>query len=796
MTAMFKNYLTTSVRSLVKQRSRTSISLFSLVVGMTCFILLTLYARYELSYDSFFEHSDRTFQLGQYLPDWKFGGSNRFAATSGVVAPTLKEEFPEVAYAVRAKEVESPLTYRRRSVLAKGLYADRDFLKVFTFPLRAGDRDTALAEPSSVVLTKTLAGVLFGDEDPIGRMVTYERGRLLKVTGVVEDVPGNTHLKFEYLISFLTMYSLRDDIDTAWGILNYTSYVQLKDRVSFRDFEPKLSAIVAKYHDLNSKDRRYFLIPLRNIHFETRVASLPAETVDRKSVHLLMAIAALILLTSCVNYVNLATARAGARNKEVGIRKTVGATRRELVKQFLGESFLLTFLGVLMSLAAACLLLPVFRTIAGTGMTLGVLLDGRNLAGLAGLFLGVGFLAGGYPALYLAGLRPLNVFKGSFGPKSSAGQRRLCNVLTVFQFGVTIILVVAAAAIQKQLLFIQSRDIGYSRDNVVAVRAWNDENRENFRAIKGELLKNPLISAAALANTPPLVRTEANDITVESETGEMTDVPMVTTYFVDEDYVRLLNMTITAGRNFSPDMSADIDRQVIINETAARMAGLKDPVGKRVLKWGQDMRIIGVVKDFHFTSFRTGIGPLMFSYRPDGSKMVLIKIAGRQVRETLEYIDAAFRRFSPNFVFDYALLDDLYDRLYRNEGKLGRIILSFSIMAMIIAGIGLYGLISFEVGQRTKEIGVRKVLGASVFSVMGLVLKRFFVLIAAAVLTALPLAYSLSREWLEGFVYRISLNAGLFAGAISLILIVAVLSVARLTFKAAAANPAESLKQN
>jgi putative ABC transport system permease protein len=792
---MFRHYFTTAARNLIKQRNRTFISLFSLVVGLTGFILLMLHARYELSYDSFFEHSDRIFQLGQYLPNWKFGGSNYFASTSGVVAPTLKEEFPEVAYAVRTKEVESPLTYRQRSVLAKGLYADRDFLKVFTFPLRAGDRDSALAEPSSVVLTKTLAGVLFGEEDPLGRIVTTEKGRLLKVTGVVEDIPGNTHLKFGYLISFLTMYSLRNDIDTSWGILNYASYVQMKDRVSFRDFERKLPAIVAKYHDRDSKDRRYFLIPLRNIHFETRVASLPAETVDRKSVYLLMAIALLILLTSCVNYVNLATARAGARNKEVGIRKTVGATRRELVRQFLGESFLLTFLGVLMSLAAACLLLPFFRNIAGSGITLGVLLDWRNVAGLVGLFLGVGFLAGGYPALYLAGLRPLNVLKGSFGPRSSAGQQKLCNVLTVFQFGVTIILVVGAAAIQKQLLFIQSRDIGYSRDNVVAVRTWNNENRENFRGIKDELLKNPLISAAALANTPPLARTEANDIKVEGETGEMTDVPMVTTYFIDEDYVSLLNMTITAGRNFSSDLSADIDKQVIINETAARMAGLKDPVGKRVLKWGQDMRIIGVVKDFHFTSFRTGIGPLMFSYRPDWSKMVLIKIAGRQVRQTLEYIDSTFRRFSPNFVFDYALLDDLYDRLYQNEGKLGRIILSFSIMTMIIAGMGLYGLISFEVGKRTKEIGVRKILGASVFSVMGLVLKRFFVLIAVAVLMALPLAYSLNRKWLQGFVYRTSLNAALFAGAISLILIVAVLSISRLTFKAAVANPAESLKQ-
>jgi putative ABC transport system permease protein len=256
---MFTNYFKIAIRNLIKQKNQTFISLFSLVVGMACFILLMLYARYELSYDSFFENSDRIFRLGQYVPEWKFGGSNLTASTSGVVAPTLKEEFPEVASAVRTKEVESPLVYGQKSILGKGLYADRDFLKTFTFPLLAGARDDALAEPFSVVLTRTLAGKLFGGEDPLGRIVSSEKGRILKVTGIVEDIPGNTHLKFDYLISFLTMYSLREDIDTSWGIMNYTSYIQLQGRVSAGDFGNKLPAIVAKYHDRDSKDRRYFL---------------------------------------------------------------------------------------------------------------------------------------------------------------------------------------------------------------------------------------------------------------------------------------------------------------------------------------------------------------------------------------------------------------------------------------------------------------------------------------------------------------------------------------------------------
>ncbi len=792
---MFKNYLKIAVRNLIKKKSWTFISLFSLVVGITCFILLILYAGYELRYDSFFKHSDRIFMLGQYLPDWKFGGSNYFASTSGVVAPTLKEEFPEVTYAVRTKVIESPLIYQQKSMLGRGLYADRDFLKVFTFPLKAGDRDTALKDPFSVVLSKRLAEKLFGNENPIGQIVTFQNGRILNVTAVVEDIPGNTHLNFDYLISFLTMYSFRNDIDTSWGILNYDSYIQLKDQVSYHDFEKKLSAIVAKYHDQNSNNRRYFLIPLQKIHFETHINSLPEQNIDKTNIYLLISIAFLILVISCINYINLATARAGARHKEVGIRKTVGATQKQLTKQFLGESFLLTFFSIFMSLAAICLIFPVFRKIAGSEIPIDVLLNWRTIICLLGLFLVVGFIAGSYPAFYLSALRPLNVLKNSFAPLTSGGQQKFRSILLVFQFGVTIVLVVAAVTIQKQLLFIENQDIGYNRDNVLTVRAWNNESRENSQTIKNELLKNPLISSAAVANTVPLSFTEANDIQVETETGEMVELPMVTTYFIDEDYVDLFDMKITAGRNFSLNLAADIESQVIINETAARMAGLQDPVGKRIRKWDQDMRIIGVVKDFHFTSFRTKIEPLMFSYSPERSNIFLIKIEGHHIRQAMDYIDSTFHRFSPNFTFDYALMDELYGNLYKKEGDLGGIILSFSILTMIIAAIGLYGLISFVAGKKTKEIGIRKILGASVFSVGGLILKQFFMPIAIAMMISLPVAYYFSHEWLQGFVYRISLNVGLFAFSIAIILTVAVLSIARQTIKAAIANPATSLKQ-
>ena len=792
---MFTNYFKIAIRNLIKQKSWTIISLFSMVVGIASFILLCLYARYELSYDSFFEHSDSICQLGQYLPDWKHGGSNYFALTSGAVAPTLKEEFPEVTYAVRTKKIEYPLIYRQKSILGSGLFADRDFLKVFTFPLITGDRDTSLKDPFSVVLSKSLAEKLFGDENPLGQIITFAGGRILNVTAVVEDVPDNTHLKFDYLISFLTLYSFRNDIDSAWGILNYNSYIQLKDQVSYRDFEKKLAAIVSKYHDQNSNNRRYFLIPLKKIHFETHINSLPEQSIDKKSVYLLISIAFLILVISCINYVNLATARAGIRNKEVGIRKSVGATQQQLRRQFLGESFILTFFSLVVSLIVVWLFSPVFRKIAGSEIAVDALLNWSSAFGLLGLFLVVGFLAGAYPSFYLSALKPLNVLKNSFGHVRPCGHQKFRIVLLVFQFSVTIVLGVATVVIQKQLIFVRSQALGYNRDNVVAVRTWNNESREKSQTIKTELLKNPHILAAAVANTAPLKYTEANNIQVETETGEMVEVPMVTTYFIDEDYVDLLDMEIVSGRNFSRDLAYDIERQVILNETAAHTAGLLDPVGKKICKWGQDMQIIGVIKDFHYTSFRTKIGSLMFSYAPERSNLFLIKIAEHNIREALESIDSTFRRISPNFTFDYALMDDLYLNLYKTEGDLGGIVMSFSILAMIIAAIGLYGLISFVVWKKTKEIGIRKILGASVFSVTGLILKQFFIPIGIAMMISLPAAYYFSYQWLQGFVYRIGLTVGLFAFPIAIILTVAVLSITRQTIKAAIVNPVICLKQ-
>ncbi len=790
----FPGYLRLAARNLVKYRSMTFIGAFSLAVGMSSFILLMLFARYELSYDSIFKDSDRIFLLGQSILDQESGGSSFHASTSGIVAPTLKKEFQEVQYAVRVKEMESPLVYENKSMVAKGLYADQDFLKVFTFQMAVGDRETALNAPFSVVLSEKLARRLFGDEDPIGKTVRSENQRVLTVTGIIKDIPGNTHLKFDYLISFLTMYSLRNDIDKSWSILNYYSYIRLADGIQAGDFENKLPSIIEKYHNKNSRNRRYFLVPLRKVHFATEITTPSIPTIDKKLIYILVSIAFLILIIACINYINIATARADARAREVAIRKINGAGRQLLIKQFMTEAYVLTFFSMIMSLVIVVLLMPFYPKIFGIEIPVRFMIDWRNFAGLAGLFLGVGLLAGLYPAFYLSSLSPLKILKSSTVSRPDTGQLNFRNILTVFQLGVSLILIVIAVIVQEQLSFIRNKDIGYNRENVVALRMWNDEERSNQREIRNELLDNPSVTSAAVANTLPLVMTERNNISIETVTGEKVEVPMVTTYFIDENYIDLFEIELLAGRNFSLDLSSDIENQVIINETTAHMAGLTDPVGKKIQKWGQEMEIIGMVKDFHFTTFAKSIEPLMFSYNPGLSKMFLIKVSDNNTGQTLRYIDSTFRRFDSNFIFDYSFMDDRYNSLYRNESDLGRIILSFSLLAMVIVIIGMYGLISYVIRRKKKEIAVRKVMGSSVSGVVGIILKYLLLPISLSILVPLPVAYIIAIDWLKDFAYRINLNFWLLAFSISIILVVAFLSTLQQTIKAAVSNPVGNLR--
>ncbi len=792
---MIGNYLRSALRILRKQKSYAAISIFSLVVGMTCFILLMLFTRYELGYDSFHLNKDRIYLIGQVVPEWNVMGTNRTATTSGPLGPTLEREFPQVERAVRTWPTEAPLGYERKSILARGLFADTGFFEMFSFPVVRGNPATVLADPFSVVLTESAAKRLFGPEDPLGRAVVHGGGREYRVTGVMKDPPRNSHMTFDYLLSFVTVGSLRDDLDTTWSILNYLNYVELRKGDDPDAFEAKLQGLIRAHHPERDQKRSYFLIPLRNLHYETGVHTAYWRTVDRTFIHLLAAVAGLILAAACVNYVNLTTARATARGREVGVRKTFGAARRQLVVQFMSESCVLAAISLLLSLALVRALLPVFNGLTGIRLPAGTLAEPSAWLWALGLGLAVGLLSGAYPAFVLSSMKPATVFRSAFAAREGGGRLVLRNALVVFQFFATLTLVAGTLIIRKQMDYIRTADVGYDRRNVLALRLWEPDSRARFREIETELLRSPDVRATAVCNVAPVRAVEMNNFMVESESGEMVEVPQITTYFVDSSYFDVFGLAFVTGRGFPPDAAGDIRNQAVINETAARMAGLKDPIGKRIGRGGgEPMRVVGVVKDMHFTSFRSKVGPLLFLFRPERIGWLFVKTSGRRMQETITFIESTIRRQVPDFTYDYAAMEDIYDLLYESEDRLAGLLTGFAFVAIMVASVGLFGLISFVIDRKRKEIGIRKVLGARMSSIMGLITRDMFAMIAIAGLLSLPVSYAFGRRWLKGFIYRTGLDGSVFAMAVAVVLAIALLCVGRITIRAASENPSVSLK--
>jgi len=791
----FRNILT-SIRSLRVSLSKQIIGLLCLVVGIVSFMFLGIYARYELNYDSFIHKSDRIYLLGQTLLDSRSGGEESFAITSGIVAPTLVKDYEDVSYAIRTKELRSPFIYKKESFVADGLYADKDFFNVFPFRMIAGNSETALAEPFTIVLTESFAWKIFGSENPIGKTLIGRGGELYKITAVVEDLPGNTHLEFDYLVSFLTMYSMRDDIDRSWGILNYNSYIKLGNNVSVKEFESKLPGVIKKYHNEESLNRRYFLIPLEDIHLSRGIKMSAIKTKDRKTVLMIAFIGILILLVASINYINLATAGADTKSKEVAVRKICGASRGRIIKQFILESYLLAFICVAVSILIIWAIFPIFINIVGVNIPVSFVFDPVNIFAYIILTLVVGILAGGYPSFILSSFLPVSLFKGSSALFKSKGQWKLRNILIIFQFGISVVLVILAVTIQNQLRYIKNTDVGYNRDNIAVIRIWNQENRDQFKAIKNELLKSPLLSSVSFAGTTPTRMIERNEIQRQKENGDIVMIPMVTTYFVDNDYLDLFKMRVISGRNFSLNQSSDLSDQVIINETLARMLGLEDPVGKKISKWGSEIEIIGLVEDFNFTSMKSKIEPLIFSYYPEWSNIVLVRLSGNDFESSLSYIESVFKDFDSNFALDHSFMDDEYNNLYAEESNMGKVILSFSIIACFIAIIGIYGLVSFVVSGMTKNIGIRKAMGASVLSATVEILKKFLLPVSLATIIFLPLAWYISFNWLKDFSYRTSLGAGQLIFSVLIIVLASFFAIINKTLKAAYVNPADSLRYN
>jgi putative ABC transport system permease protein len=801
--SMLKNYLKIALRNLGKQKGYTFINVAGLAVGLACFILISLFVRFELSYDRFHENSDRIFRIVKEDPGNYYLGTNLSAITPAPIVPALLNEFPEVEYAVQIQS--SNILFRKASnyFSERGVYVTQHFFDVFSFALLEGDTHTALAAPGSVVLTTSMARKYFGTMDPMGQTLTYVQGGnegTLTVTGVVADPPPNSHFTFTYLVSMTTSDGYRAMLgEDDWGSNGFYTYVSLHPGYDLSAFKANLVVFAQKYlprfsyyQENPERISIYFPQALTDIHLHSHLNFESWPNGDIKYLYIFSAIGLLILLIACINYMNLATARSVMRAKEVGVRKVMGAHRVQLVGQFLGEATILSVIALSLALLLVWALLPAFNVLTARQISLAWTQQSGFWLVVVGLSLAVGLLAGSYPALMLSGYKPVGVLKGMLQHRRDKPTLR--NVLVVTQFAVTTALIVGTITIYQQLHYIRTANTGVDRDHIVSIPIEDPAVRGQYEALKEALAQDPgILGITAARLNPTAIGAQKGATSWEgAEEGEHISV-----YHTDVQYgfVEMFGIELVEGRDFSETVTADAREGLLINETMARQLGWETAVGKWFNFNGREYRVIGVIKDFNFLSFRQAMAPLALYLGERGTaSRLLVKVRPEQIQTTLALLQQTMVKFSPAYPFNYEFLDDAHNNMYKTDVRLGGLVSYFTGLALFIACLGLFGLVAFTATQRTKEIGVRKVLGASLADILGLLSKDFLKLVGLAFVLAAPLAYFVMQRWLEDFAYHIEVGPGLFLLAGGLTLLIALLTIGYQAVKAALADPVKSLR--
>ncbi len=808
---MLRNYLKTALRNLRKHAGYTLINLVGLAAGLACCLLIVLFVLDELSYDRFHDQADRIYRI--YFSSSRASGTEMQAPlTPAAMTAALVEEFPEVEAATRILGFRGQRTvrYEDRSFVEEGIYyVDSTFFDVFSFPVRRGRPQAAFAAPNRVALTEQAARKYFGDEDPINKTLVFSDTAFYQVVGIVADAPPNSHFQFDFLVSMPSLWSHPAFRDDDWISDNFYAYLLLRQGADPAALEAKLLDLVARragaqmqeflgysFDDFLAQSRlTYFLQPLLDIHLRSHLQYELWPNGDVAYVYLFTAIAVFILLIACINFMNLATARSAGRALEVGVRKALGAQRAQLVRQFLSESMLLAFGAMLLAVVLAAALLPVFNALAHKALTVAVLFRPSVLLAMLGLVLGVGLLAGGYPAFFLSRFQPVTALKGA----AQTGLQRswLRNGLVIFQFAISIGLIVGTAVVFNQLHYARTKHLGFDCEHVVVIRRVHELGAA-VEPFKQALLDDPRVVRAARAHATPGGTFGYQSFLPEgwddNKTAHMTPL------FTDHDLVETLRLEVVDGRDFSRSLSTD-SSAFLINEAAVRMLGWETPVGKRLTMPGatgqEDTRtgeVIGVVADFHYASLHDEIAPMALLIYPRPLPALAVRLQPDDLPRTLAFLEATWRRFQPGKPFQYTFLDDDFDALYRADERLAQIFTAFALFAVLIACLGLFGLASFTAAQRRKEIGVRKVMGATVSQIVLLLSKDFTKLVLAAFVLAAPPAYFAMRRWLDAFAYRVDLSWLIFLLAGLLALLVALLTVSYQSVKAALADPVESLR--
>ncbi len=791
---MLKNYLKIALRNVNRHRGYAFINIFGLAVGLACCLLILLFVQDELSFDRFHEKADRIYRVEMDIPAAQ--GTQRWDRALLPLGPLMQDAFPEIERVVRLSHRDKRLIQvdDTRFYEDAFVFAEPSFFEVFDFELLQGN-PSDLARPYTVILTETMAAKYFGPDDPVGRTLEVasrweQQAEAYEVVGVMADIPHNSHVQARFLASFATLEAKAGD--RLWRHIAAT-YLVLKPDHRPAELMAKFAPFEKTHiHTRFTEGTALALMPLPRIHLYAQSSDDNALQGDIRYVYLFSAIALLILLIACINYMNLATARAARRAKEVGVRKVVGAHRLQLIYQFIGDSVLFTLIALVLALAFAQLLLPLFSDLMNRPLSLD-LRAGWMLAMLAAIGLVVGVVAGSYPAFLLSRFRPVQVLKGHVRTTAWPALRK---GLVVFQFIVTVALIACTLIIQRQMDYVQNTRLGFEKEQVVVIATQNRLDTE-AAAFKQVLEQNTAIRHVTLASHIPgydrAFTYIAPDGIEDYEGDPATDVPF-DHLWVDHDYVSTLNMEVVAGRNFSEAFPSDAAETILINETTARALGWQDPIGKTItFPQRETKRVIGVLRDFHSESMKHSIRRMVVELKPDPT-YVAVKLSPTDLPTVLAFLETTWDRFVPSLPFEYSFLDEHFEAMYRAEQRLGMLFGVFAALAVFVACLGLFGLVAFIAEQRTKEIGVRKVCGATVSSIVVLLSKDIARLVLVAVVVAAPLAYFAMGKWLEEFAYKIDLTPAVFLWAAALAFVIALLTVSYQAIKAALADPVEALR--
>jgi len=773
---MLKNYFKITWRNIRNHKIYSFINIMGLAVGMACCILILIWIQDELSFDKFHENYSDIYRTIPELQGRKYS-SNPLA-----LAGVFKEQYPEVRQMTRFCSRFWLMKHGDKLYEERGALVDDDFLKMFTFPLIQGNSETVFASRDSIVLTQRAAAKYFGTQDPIGKSLLINNNTALIVTGVLKDVPLNSHLQFDFLAS---MRLMGEREYTSWSYEART-YALLEKNVSLPDFADKISGFVME-HDKRTKQKVVLHIqPLSQIHLYSLNGTDPVIYV-----YIFSTIAIAILIIACINFINLSTARSNTRAKEIGMRKVVGAEKADIIKQFIGESMILSAVALLVALGMVYLFLPAFNNLAEKQLTLNITGNVSTFFLLPGIILFTGLVSGSYPAFMLSSFKPVNILRrGKL--QSGSGGFVLRKILVVGQFIATIVLIIGTIVMYKQLNYIRNIDIGLNRDHVLAI-SMNRELREAYRSFKNEIKQHPNVLNVTAARRIPTNIGHVNPVYWEGKGPE--DYVTMTDASVDYDYFKTLGMQIIQGRSFSEEYTTDRENYVL-NEEALRITGLESPIGKMFSCWEDEGKIIGIVKNFHTSSLHNEIGPVIFtlSQRHGSHSYIFVKIRPDDISGTIASLEKKAAEFAPNNLFEYSFLDDEFNRQYSSDQRRGDIYKHFTFLAIFISCLGLFGMASFTAEQRTKEIGIRKVLGASITNIIFLISKDFLVLLFVSNVIAWPIAYYLMDKLLNNYAYRTSIAAWVFIVSGMMAVCIALLTVCVKIVRVAHSNPVDSLR--